>query len=341
MKKHICLFLCIVAFLSCGKSDDQPLEIHFEEPIMYGYDVTTITFDKVGNAWMGTWNAHLPGQKNRPELMKYNLATKETTIYDASNSPLEESMVIWSIAVDNNNTVWLACDGLIKFDGTSFTRYTMENSQLPSNFIRNLKVDSKNNIWLSYGSNREGGLAKFDGTNWTLFTPDNSDLPGHGVAGIAIDKNDLIWLTVQGYLTETFLVKITGNTMTVYDSRHYGWTVPYWGGIALNNKNQLYCAIDYSLVSQPSNPRPQVMIFDGNKYQYLAFNETSSAKYIVIDKKTRVWCAGRNQFSVYSGKTWLVDSLTYEDSWINALAIAPDNKVWIGNGNGVDIVSIK
>ena len=91
--------------------------------------------------------------------------------------------------------------------------YNTSNSEIPSNTINCIAMDSDNNKWI--GTNE--GLVKFDGITWEICDTTNSELPSNWIFCIAIDKSDNKWIgTSEG------LVKFDGITWIVYNSTNSG-----------------------------------------------------------------------------------------------------------------------
>ncbi|MFO7998386.1 MAG: two-component regulator propeller domain-containing protein [Bacteroidales bacterium] len=338
MKKLICYFVVISAlFAACEKSDDTPLNTRFDRHILPGYNIVAIAFDGQGNAWLGTFNSQPPMTFNLPQLIKYNLESGEMVVYDESNSLIQPGMFIWSIVADKKNNIWIGTDGLVKFDGETFTKFSSENSPIPVDFVNSVAVDSKDNIWFSSCSHLEGGFVKYNGTNFQVFTPDNSDLPQHGVRRVVIDRNDQVWLAQYGAIDRTLLVKYAGDTWTTYGHDQLGFTLPFWGDATLNSRNQVCGAIDYTLSYGTYDPRPQVIVFDGNDCKHLQFDDFSNPRALAVDHDDNIWCVNQNLLAVYNGTNWLVDSLTFKDSGISTIAVSKNNKVWVGTADGVFI----
>lgn len=82
------------------------------------------------------------------------------TVYNETNSGMPPSGGIDDfpdLTLDQNGVIWLASySGLIKYDGTDFTIYNTSNSDLPSNIVNVVEVDSANNVWVG----TENGLVK-------------------------------------------------------------------------------------------------------------------------------------------------------------------------------------
>jgi hypothetical protein len=338
MKKLICYFVVVSAlFTACEKTDDKPLNTKFDRHILPGYNIAAIAFDGQGNAWLGTYNWQTPGNYNLPQLIKYNLESGEKVVYDESNSLIQPGMFIWTIVADKKNNIWIGSNGLIKFDGETFTKFSSENSVIPVDFVNSVAVDSKDNIWFSSSSHLKGGFVKYDGTSFQVFTPDNSELPKNGVRRVVIDGSDQVWLAQYGAIDATLLVKYAGDTWTIYDHSQFGFTLPFWADVTLNSKNQVCGAIDYTLSYGTYDQRPQVMLFDGNDCKHLQFDDFSNPRALAVDRDDNIWCVNQDLLAVYNGSTWLLDSLTFKDSGIGAIGVSKDNKVWVGTSNGIYI----
>lgn len=310
------------SLMSCEKPRTE-----FNTHILDGYFVQSIAFDNLGNAWIGTF---------KQGLIKYN--PNETIVYNSQNSIIADTSVIHDIAVDSKNNIWIACEGLIKYDGTDFELYHSENTPIPENYVKSIAIDSKDNIWFSSSRARQGGFVKYDNIDWTVFTPDNSDLPVNFVQSIAIDNNDDIWLALNGGVNNPHLVKISGDNWSNYTSADLGFTPYSFGNIQFNSKNQLCGAIDYTFSSYISNNRPHVFIFDENSTEQLLHDDISIVKFITVDKEDNIWCGMYSGgYAVYKSQNWTVDNSTFKEESVFCIEQSPDNKMWIGTGNGIFI----
>jgi len=327
MKRLIYLFSILISLSPCEKPDNNPkdLQTDFNQKILDGYFVTSIAFDNKGNVWIGTF---------KQGLIKYN--SNGTIIYNSSNSIITDTSVIYDIAVDSKNNIWISCEGLIKYDGNNFTQFNSTNTTIPEDFVVSIAIDSRDNIWFTSCRFRQGGIVKYDGNNWTVFTPDNSDLPVNSVKSIAIDNNDNVWLALSEAVNNSYLVKISNNNWTIFTSNDLGFSPYYFGNIQINSKNELCGAIDYSLSSIMANHGPQVFKFDGKITDQLQFDSISNVKSITVDNEDNIWCITYNGYAVFDGVNWTIDDSSFKES-VFAIEQAPDNKIWIGTGDGIYI----
>ena len=331
MKRIAFILVVLISFNSCEKtsfSDRTPgsPDTSFKLKILGSYFVTAIAFDSKGNAWIGTF---------KQGLIKYN--PQETVVFNSSNSILPSDLVVWDIAVDSKDNVWLGGDGLIKYDGRNFTRYNTTNSPIPEDFVYSIAIDSKDNIWFTSCRFKEGGFVKFDGTDWNVFTPDNSELPVNSVKSIAVDNNDNVWLALSEIVNNTYLIKISGTKWETFTGQDLGFVPYYFAGIDINSQNKICGAIDYSLSSTWTNPGPQVFVFDGHNTSQLRINDRASIRSLTVDNEDNIWCAMLGGYAVYNGRQWIVDDSTFRDVSVFTIKQAKDNKIWLGTGNGVFI----
>ena len=337
MKKLIYLFSILISLNSCEKlninpenfnSDFNPgnLNTDFNQKILDGYFIKSIAFDHQGNAWIGTF---------KQGLIKHN--SNGITIFNSANSIIPDTSVIYDIAVDSKDNIWISCEGLIKYDGNDFIQYNSTNTPIPEDFVYSIAIDSKDNIWFTSCRFRQGGIVKYDGSNWTVYTPDNSDLPVNSVKSIAIDKNDNVWLALSEIVNDSYLVRISNSHWTIYTSDDIGFSPYYFGNIQINNKNHLCGAIDYSLSSSGTNQGPQVFMFDGSTTKQLQNDSISNIRSITVDKENNIWCISYGGYAIFDGENWTIDNSSFKEHSVFAIEQARDNKIWIGTGNGIYI----
>jgi ligand-binding sensor domain-containing protein len=335
MKKLVYILCIAVFFYSCDKLETEPKEFDLGslQKILDGYVVNTIAFDSKGNAWIGTQGKG---------LTRYN--NSETVVYNSENSELPENFVIWDIAVDKNDNVWIgAGDGAWKYDGSKFTLFNSQNTTMSEDIVWSIAVDSKNNIWMASCRFRQGGLVKYDGTNWTAYTPDNSPLPANSIKGIAIDKSDNIWLALGDYVNQVYLVKISNDKWNLYGEKELGFKPYYLGGIQCDSKNRLWGTIDYSLSSTWISPSPHFFIFNGNNSVQLSCGDNirigSPRTGITIDKNDYAWCFGIGAVcGVWVGEKWTeLDVSEFEGSSVWVIKEDRNRRIWFGTENGIYI----
>lgn len=327
MRKIAVILVLLISLNSCEKTSHVGTpNTTFKTKILDGYFVKSIAFDSKGNAWIGTF---------KQGLIKYN--SHETVIFNSNNSNLPSDMVIWDIAVDSKDNVWIGCDGLIKYDGKKFTQYNTSNSPIPEDFVYSIAIDSKDNILFTSCRFREGGFVKFDGASWEIYTPDNSDLPVNSIKSIVIDNYDDVWLALSEVVNNTYLIKISGTDWKTYTSEDLGFVPYYFANIDVNSQNKICGAIDYSLSSLWVNPGPQVFVFDGQHTEQSRINDNARITSMTVDDEDNIWCAIQGGYAVFDGEQWIVDNSTYIESGVFTIKQANDKKIWLCTGDGIFI----
>lgn len=76
----------------------------------------------------------------------------------------------YKMAIDEHNNVWLATanDGLVKYDGKFFTYFNMENSDIPTNSITDVKIDDGGNVWGVGGNFLSNMMVMFFTRSYTI-----------------------------------------------------------------------------------------------------------------------------------------------------------------------------
>ena len=121
------------------------------------------------------------------------------------------------MVIDRDGVIWFIGYGVYydhmmhqtikKYEGNSWTTYTTDNSDLPSDLIYSIAVDKNNKKWIGTNS----GVARFDGVTWTTFTKKNSGLIDDKINAIAVEKNNTIW-----FGTDNGVSKYTGEVITTF-----------------------------------------------------------------------------------------------------------------------------
>lgn len=330
------LILTQLLTLSCSDAIDSPLNnIHLSEHILNNYFVTTIAFDSQGTAWVGTFEQG---------LIKYD---GSISIYDKTNSALPEGMIIWDIAIDRGDNVWLASNkGLIKYDHFRFNLFNKKNSPMVvTDNVFTLAVTDDNIVWFSSCIFREGGIMNYDGVNWNTFTPQNSLLPGSLINDIAIDRQNNKWMTVNEGVTNCSIVRISGSYFHVFGEKEIGFKPYYFGHIVSGLDNRIYANIDYTLSSSMNTNRPNIITYDGNGWKEIKTvdsngNSLGLVDEIAVDLSGNLWAAtSKKGLAVYNGNQWLYDVEMFSiRSGIFDIAVDHHNNIWVASGEGVYII---
>ena len=171
--------------------------------------VSTIFQDRDGHLWIGTQGglARFDGEGGQPGLPSGKAPISSFT----EKTGLPRSPVS-AIFQDENGHLWICFfsdSGLVRFDGESFTHFTIQNSLLDS-LVRARHLDRQGHLWIG----TRGGLNRFDGKTLTGFTTQDG-LPHNNVQSIHEDDEGHLWVGTYGGLCQYF-----GNTLTTFTTQN-------------------------------------------------------------------------------------------------------------------------
>lgn len=158
---------------------------------------------------------------------------------------------ITSIEKGNNDFLWIGTkNGLNRYDGYHVKVYNKQNSDLSSNDISDILLDSTGKLWIATVG---GGLNLYDSitdsfTTYTSNTVDDSSLPSNQVNVIFEDAENNIWVGTENGLSlflhksnefityrhnEAFQYSISSNSVTSVfeDSKGFLWIGTFGGGL--------------------------------------------------------------------------------------------------------------
>ncbi|OFX26446.1 MAG: hypothetical protein A2033_16315 [Bacteroidetes bacterium GWA2_31_9] len=117
---------------------------------------------------------------------------------------------VQDIYEDSNNNMWFSIwnYGVIKFDGVSWTKYTLDNG-LVSNQIFSIIQDNFGNMWFATNGS---GISVFSGSSWTTFNLTNG-LKSDTIYSMEKDNLGNIWL---GSYIPVGVMKYDGVSWTYY-----------------------------------------------------------------------------------------------------------------------------
>jgi ligand-binding sensor domain-containing protein len=145
-----------------------------------------IEIDKYNNFWAVTDQG----------IVKYD--GKEQTLY-AVYAQFGIRNTIQDFTFDSSGNLWIGIGqtpggnggALIRYDGSSWTRFDSTYSPLPGDIIVNaIKTDRDGSIWVG----TQLGLVHYNKGSWTIFNTSNSGIPVNFVASLAIDPKGTKWI---------------------------------------------------------------------------------------------------------------------------------------------------
>ncbi|MBI5218361.1 MAG: T9SS type A sorting domain-containing protein [Bacteroidia bacterium] len=110
------------------------------------------------------------------------------TSYDSTQALVNER--IHDIFEDNAGNIWFGTDGgVTKFNGTTWTSYTITNSNLSNNNVYSIEQTQDGNMWFGTAGS---GACEFDGSNWIIYNTTNG-LVSNSIWDIEEDHAGNIW----------------------------------------------------------------------------------------------------------------------------------------------------
>lgn len=257
------------------------------------YTLVGITIDENNNPWVST---------NENKLLKFEY--NAWVVFDIPNANVKSK-----IAIDTNNYKWVATDnGLAKFDGNNWIIYNTLNSQIISNDLTSVVVDSNNVVWVG---TENSGIVKFDGTYWTVYNSYNTNLVNNNAKKLNIDKNGNLWFINGDYN----IAKFTGSDFVIYTPSNSCLSNSTIFSIDFDEDNSLWIAHQDGLIKyngqeweewHKSSINNNHTIKNNNCDILLENNESEltygACNYIYIDNDNNKWISNRMQCSEPPGE---------------------------------------
>ncbi|MCF8432791.1 MAG: T9SS type A sorting domain-containing protein, partial [Melioribacteraceae bacterium] len=317
-----------------------------------GYDVTSIVFDQKDNVWISSRS----NEKGLAKRMDYGwqyfnkensallwpnvnfLAIDSTGMlwcgtpfgactfngenweYYAASSGIPH-YTINKVIEDENITKWIATEffGLVKFDGTNWNIYNKSNSEIPSNQINDIALDSKMNVWIS----TRQGLCMYDGKFWQVYNQANT---GHEIDyawDIEIDSKDKIWISI---FDQNMLASFDGNEWKIYNSQNTILPDNFIGRLAVDPDDNLWVGTNDGF-----------FIYNGTEWKHFTADNSDLpdnwVQCFAFDSIGASWIGTANGVTKIKDDVWEV--YTNKNSamigWdVNDITIDAQNNVWLG-----------
>ena len=222
-----------------------------------------------------------------------------------------------AIAV-NNNDRWFATNdlGLWKYDGSSWTNYTKDDSNEPfgATAYNAMMIDNSDNLW--FDSNN--GVTMYDGNHWRTFTVEDGLVHNH-VMNMATDNKGVKWFATSK------------GVCSFDDAQWKSYTKESCISVAVDKENNKWFGSYFG-----------VLKFDGENWtHYDRLNsdlQWNSINAIAVDKDNNIWFATEGGVSKFDGEDWInYTNVDERGIWLhNVRAIDFDSKdnVWLGTTYG-------
>ena len=204
-------------------------------------------------------------------LISANAQSLNWLHYDDANSPLPSNAINSVLSVEEGT--WVGTDGGLAFhDGSDWTVYITETSELPDNHIRDIFEDNWENTWIA----TDKGVLRINSDGWEIFNESNSGLPLNLVRSVTTDQEGNLWVGTWG----AGIAKMIGSQWTTYntsnsDIPHNGVFVvelDYLGHVWVGMYNQgatMFNGTTWETFNTSNSDLPQNNVrnitFDGNE----------------------------------------------------------------------------
>lgn len=256
-----------------------------------------------------------------------------TRIFDNSELVYPDIKGISAIAGNNHDNIWFGSynSGIWKFDGTNWTNYTAENSNIDYDTVNHnsMVLDLEDNLWFGTVSKGVGtGVTMFDGNQWQVFNSDNG-LVFNSVNGIAVDSENKKWFT-----TRQGISSFDGTNWVSYTSENTGIDlIDEVFSIAIDNENNKWFSSYLGALK-----------FDGTNWtRYNSSPDVLKWNFInaiAIDKENNKWFATEYGVSKFDGTNWInynsKNSANYNKVYnVRDIEIDSQGNKWLGTSYGV------
>lgn len=166
-------------------------------------DTWTLLCDSKGQLWVSTMKGVC--RYNGSSFTAVDLPLATTTNREFRFTP----KLVWSMYEDKSGAIWFGTDGngVKKFDGTTFTNYTVANG-LAGNNVLSITQDKAGNLWFGTWGH---GLSQYNTDGFVNYT-DKNGLASNDVWTMLVDKQGYLWMgTLGGGVS-----KFNGTTFTTY-----------------------------------------------------------------------------------------------------------------------------
>jgi ligand-binding sensor domain-containing protein/serine phosphatase RsbU (regulator of sigma subunit) len=214
--------------------------------------------------------------------------------------------------------------GVLKFDGENFNRIENNSSIKGFNYIYDILIDNKNEIWLA----TKAGLAKIKNSEILDFNIEG--LPKTFIYQISQDRQNTYWLG-----SDVGLYKYDGNKV-VHFSEQEGFHAKYVYNFVMDSKKTLWIGTNSGIYRYGRNKFDRITEKNG-----LASSDILS---LIVDKNDNIWAGqsnGVDRIKINEDGTYNIrhygkeDGFVGEECLLNSILVDRQNHIWFGAEKGL------
>lgn len=253
--------------------------------------------------------------------------------------------------LETEEGIWLATSshGLIRIDGGRMTAYHMDNSALPSNFIRQLlhtrTSDGSPALWIA--TLRGLALFEYKKGRWTIYQHPKSGLPNSSVMAILETEDSgkrTLWVGTNAGLAafqdgnwtvlDDRIEGFAGNSvLSLMQERQRDGTQRIWVGFSQNRISVLTLRKDRHLPEVSSSEAK--LPFPGSSV-YSIFQNSQGQIYLCTDSGVSLLTPQGGQYSVRTFTT--EEGIPASDCNLHAAMIDHTGRIWVGTVAGAAVL---
>ncbi len=222
---------------------------------------------------------------------------------------------------DQNGNLWFGTtDGVMRYDGESFTNYNEANG-LSNNYVSSILQDHAGNIWIG---TELGGVTKYDGKNFTHYT-EKEGLPRNHVMSMSEDHDGNMWFGSGAW----------GGCLTKFDGENF---------THFSIKEGLPSSIIRAIIEDKNgtiwmSTQEGVCKYDGNSFvHYTEKDGLISNRTLTIfeDRSGIIWIGTMAGLSKYDGKsfTQITQNEGLSSNFVISIQEDAAGNIWFGTSGG-------
>jgi ligand-binding sensor domain-containing protein len=197
------------------------------------------------------------------------------------------------IAVDRENNIWAGGHnaGLLKINDNGITRFTTDNTIMPTNSVIAIHIDQQNILWVAMWNNE--GMLRFDEDNWTVYNSNNSGMTNQNIWAVTSTSSGDVWIGTGWDDRSECLMKFDGDAWTNPHPKNESGNLisGTTRKLVTDQKDNIWAVID----SGPDYHH-KLYKFDGSSWStIITMPVNNPISDIEVDAGNRIWVSTYNE----------------------------------------------